>query len=202
MLKNDKYTFNPWKDLVLSMPYWFVANLEPGQFTPLNNRWLKNMKRILKKAKLNSIIQLRLVRLLRTNIFGNRAITLRKSNEDVMYEAVTDTNDSSYHVNLDQVYDIVGEEDWIHGEVNCLASLASSQTITFSWGAKKKESTKQRSVLPDASLQVGNHVVVENHGKHWPHKAEIINVDMETNTALIRWETTRKEDLVDLKDLK
>jgi hypothetical protein len=62
--------------------------------------------------------------------------------------------------------------------------------ITLSWRAKKKESKKQRSVLHYESLQVGNHVVVENHVKHWPHKAEIINIDMETNTALIRWETT------------
>ncbi len=67
------------------------------------------------------------------------------SNENVMYEAVTETNDSSYLVSLNQVYDIVGEEDWINGEVNCLANLASSRTITLSWGAKKKESTKQRS---------------------------------------------------------
>jgi hypothetical protein len=66
------------------------------------------------------------VRLLRTNYFGNHAITLRNSNEIVIYKAVTDTNDLSYLVNLDQVYDIVGEEDWIHGEVNCLANLASS----------------------------------------------------------------------------
>jgi hypothetical protein len=142
------------------------------------------------------------VRLLRTNYFGNHAITLRNSNEDVIYKAVTDTNDSFYFVNLDQVYDIVGEEDWIHGKVNCLASLASSCTITLSWGAKKKESTKQRSVLPDESHQVGNHVVVENHGKHWPHQAQIINIDMETNTASIRWERTQKVDLVYLKDLK
>jgi hypothetical protein len=34
MFKNNKYLFNPQKDLVLSMPYQFVANLEPGQFTP------------------------------------------------------------------------------------------------------------------------------------------------------------------------
>ncbi len=65
----------------------------------------------LKKVKLNSIKQIRLVRLLRTNYFGNCAITLRNSNEDVIYEAVTDTNDSSYLVNLDQVYDIVREGD-------------------------------------------------------------------------------------------
>ena len=82
-----------------------------------------------------------------------------------MYEAVTDINDSSYFVTLDQIYDIVGEEDWIHGEVKCLANLASSQTITLSWGAKKNEHMEQRSVLSDEGLQVGNHVVVENHGK-------------------------------------
>jgi hypothetical protein len=69
-------------------------------------------------------------------------------------------------------------------------------------GAKKKESTKQKNVLPDESLQVGDHVVVENHGNCLLHKAEIINIDMETDSALIRWETTRKVDLVDLKDLK
>jgi hypothetical protein len=33
------------------------------------------------------------------------------SNENVIYEAVTDTNDPSYLDNLDEVYDIVGEED-------------------------------------------------------------------------------------------
>jgi hypothetical protein len=150
----------------------------------------------------NSIKQIRLVWLLRTNYIGNSTITLKNSNEEVIYEAVTDTNDSSYLVTLDQVYDIVGEEDRIHGEVNCLANLASSQTITLSLGAKKKECEEQRSVLSDEGLQVGNHVVVENHGNQWPHKAQIIDIDMENNTASIRWETTRNIDLVDLEDLK
>jgi hypothetical protein len=129
---------------------------------------------------------------LSTNYVENCTITLRKFNEDVMYEAVTDTNGSTYHVNLDQVYDIVGEEDWIHGEVNCLSNLALSQTITLSWEAKKKESINQRSVLSDEGLQVSNHVVVENLGKQWPHKAEIVNIDMKNNTAWIRRETTQK----------
>jgi hypothetical protein len=62
----------------------------------------------LKKAKLNSIKQIRLVMLLKTNYVGNHIITLKNSNEDVMYEAVTDTNNSSYLVTLDQIYDIVG----------------------------------------------------------------------------------------------
>jgi hypothetical protein len=44
MFKHDKFMFHPWKDLVLSMPYQFFANLEPGQFTPLDTQWLKNLK--------------------------------------------------------------------------------------------------------------------------------------------------------------
>ncbi len=75
MLKHDKFTFPPQKDLVISMPYQFVANLEPDQFTALDTRWLKNVKKFLKKAKLNSIKQIRLARLLKTNYVGNRTIT-------------------------------------------------------------------------------------------------------------------------------
>jgi hypothetical protein len=49
MFKHDKFTFHPQKDLVLSMPYQFVANLERGQFTPLDKKWLKNVKKIKKR---------------------------------------------------------------------------------------------------------------------------------------------------------
>ena len=117
-------------------------------------------------------------------------MTFKNSNENVIYEAVTDTNDSSYLVTLDQIYDIVGEEDWIHGESNCLVNLASGQTITLSWGAKKKECKEQRNILSDEGLQVGNHVFVENYGNQWPHKDQIVDINMEHNFSLIRWETT------------
>jgi hypothetical protein len=142
------------------------------------------------------------VRILKTNYFGNCTITFKNLNGDVIYEAVTDTNDSSYLVTLDQIYDIVGEGDWIHGESNCLVNLASSRTITLSWGAKKKERIEQIRVLSDEGLQIGDHVIVENHGNQWPHKAQIVNIYMENNVALIRWETTQNIDYVDLKDLK
>jgi hypothetical protein len=49
MFKNDKFTFHPQKDLVLSMPYQFVVNLEPGQLTPLDKFWLKNVKKFKKR---------------------------------------------------------------------------------------------------------------------------------------------------------
>jgi hypothetical protein len=80
------------------------------------------------------------VRLLKTNYVGNKTITFKNSNENVIYEAVTDTNYSPYLVTLDQIYNIVGEEDWIHGESNCLVNLASSQTITLK-GEQRRRNT-------------------------------------------------------------
>jgi hypothetical protein len=129
-------------------------------------------------------------------------MTFKNSNENVIYEAVTDTNNLSYLVTLDQIHDIVGEEDWIHGESICLVNLASNRMIMLSWGAKKKEQKKQRRVLSDEGLQVGDHAIVENHGIQWPHQAQIVDIDMENNFASIRWETTQNIDFVDLEDLK
>jgi hypothetical protein len=83
------------------------------------------VKKILKKAKTNSIKQIRLVRLPKKHFIGNQTMSFENSNEDVIYEAVTDSRNSSFLVSLHQVYDIVGEEDWIHCESNCLVNLAS-----------------------------------------------------------------------------
>ncbi len=107
-----------------------------------------------------------------------------------------------FFVSLHQIYDIVGEEDWIHCESNCLLNLASGRTITNSWGAKKKEHKEQSTLLSDECLQVGDLVVVKNHGDQWPHQACIIEIDTENKFAMIKWETTQETDSVDLGDLK
>jgi hypothetical protein len=156
----------------------------------------------LKMAKLNSIKQIRLVRLLKMNYLGNQTTTFKNSNENVICEAVTDTNDSSYLVTLDQIYDIVGEGDWIHGENNCLVNLAYGQMIMLCCGAKRKECKEQRRVLSDEGLQVGDHVFVVNHGNQSPHKAQIVDIDMENNFASIKWETTQNIAYIDLEDSK
>jgi hypothetical protein len=85
MFKHDKDTFHPQKDVVFSMPYEFVANLEPSKLTSLDKLWLKSVRKILKKAKKNSIKQIRLVRLPKKNSFVNQTMTFKNSNEDVIY---------------------------------------------------------------------------------------------------------------------
>ncbi len=80
--------------------------------------------------------------------------------------------------------------------------MASGPTIMLSWGAKKKEHKEQRRVLSDEGLQIGDNVFVENHGNQRPHQAQIVDIDMENNFTLIRWETTQYIDYIDLEDWK
>jgi hypothetical protein len=56
--------------------------------------------------------------------------------------------------------------------------------------------------LSDECLQVGDLFVVKNHGDQLPHQACIIEIDTENKLAMIQWETTRKTDSDDLRDLK
>jgi hypothetical protein len=51
IFENNKYTFNPQNDLVMSMLYQFVANLEPGKFTPLDTQCQESEEN-LKKGKI------------------------------------------------------------------------------------------------------------------------------------------------------
>jgi len=94
--------------------------------------------------------------------------------------------------------DIIGDEEWLQGEGNCLCNIASSRIISLSLGAKKKESTNFDALC----ICVGDRVSVENHGKHWIHLGHIISIDKNTKTAVVKWEETRKKDTVHLGDCK
>ncbi len=72
----------------------------------------------------------------------------------------------------------------------------------LSWGAKKKEPKEQSTLLSDECLHVGDLVVVKNHCDQWPHQARIVQIDTVNKLAMIQWETTRKTDSIDLRDLK
>jgi hypothetical protein len=79
-----------------------------------------------------------------------------------------------------------------------LCNIASSQIISLSWGAKKKEST-----LSDAlCICEGDRVSVENHGKYRIHLGHFISIDKNTKTAVVKWEETQKKDTVHLGDCK
>ena len=51
-------------------------------------------------------------------------------------------------------------------------------------------------------FSVGEDVIVLNHGSHWQYQGKIVGIDLENDMAMIRWETTRKTESVDIKDLQ
>ncbi len=42
-----------------------------------------------------------------------------------IYEVILE-NDLTHHVSFGQIYDIIGDEEWLQGEGNCLCNIASS----------------------------------------------------------------------------
>ena len=79
-----------------------------------------------------------------------------------------------------------------------MCNIASTQIISLSLGAKKKESTNCDALC----ICVGDRVSVKNHGKHWIHLGRIISIDKDTKSAVVKWEETLKKDTVHLVDCK
>jgi hypothetical protein len=114
-----------------------------------------------------------------------------------IYEVILE-NDITHYVSIGQINDIIGDEEWLQGEGNCLCNIPSSRIISLSWGAKKKEATKFDALC----VCVGDCVSVKNHGKHWIHLGHIISIDKNTKTDLVKWEETWEKDTVHLVDCK
>jgi hypothetical protein len=111
-----------------------------------------------------------------TTFFKNNKLLIPNCH---IYEIFLDNNINHY-VNFDQINNIIGDEEWLQGEVDCLCSIASSRIISLSWGVKKKESTHSGALC----VCVGDPGSVENHGKHWIHLGHIISIDKNTKQLL------------------
>ena len=70
--------------------------------------------------------------------------------------------------------------------------------MSLSWEAKKKEPTNFDALC----ICEGDHVGVENHGKHWIHLGHIISIDKNEKTAVVKLEEAWKKDTVHLGDCK
>jgi hypothetical protein len=151
----------------------------------------------LKKAQSSNIKQIRFIRHIgRLDIYEN--LREYESKDDCYIYEIFIENDTSQYVNFGQINDIIGGEVWLQGEIICLCNITSSQIISLSWGAKKKESKNSDALC----ICVGDCVSVENHGKHWIHLGHIISIDNNTKTAVVKWEETLKKDTINLGDCK
>ncbi len=135
------------------------------------------------------------------------------------------TNGLKFSVKYSQINDIIGEEEWVDGEMNTLSNIGSHQIVNLSFGAKKKEENnntqrlledlsthnkkakKKGTEYPESNkskdcLIVGDPVIVMNHGMKWINYAKVIDINVNEDWAILKWESTSKNDKVKLCDCK
>ncbi len=58
--------------------------------------------------------------------------------DKVIYDIVQ-TNGLKFSVKYSQKNDIIGDKEWVDGEMNTLSNIGSHRIVNLSFGAKKKE---------------------------------------------------------------
>jgi hypothetical protein len=100
---------------------------------------------------------------------------------------------SIFFVSHGQIYEIIGDDQWMDYEINCLCNVASGRKIWLTFGSKRK------SVDP-MEINIGNWVTVSNHGNPFP-KAQVKEIDFSKNLAKIKWEISCTTDVVEIANL-
>jgi hypothetical protein len=107
------------------MPFDFIDGFKDKQWTHIDKRWLAKLMKHLKKAQSRNIKQIRFIRHIgRLDIYDN---SRECEIEDYcyIYEVILE-NDGTHYVSFRQINDIIGDEEWLQGEGNCLCNIASS----------------------------------------------------------------------------
>ncbi len=102
-----------------------MAGLKDKKWTHIDNKWLVKLAKHLKNAQSSNIKQIKFIRHIgRLDIYENSR-EYESKDDCYMYEIFLE-NDTSQYVNVGQINDIIGEEEWPQGEGNCLCNIASS----------------------------------------------------------------------------
>jgi hypothetical protein len=140
LFKDDTYKFEASKELVMGMPFDLIDGLQDKNWTHIDHKWLARLMKHLKKAQASNIKQIRFIRHIgRLDIYDNSK-EYEIEDDCYIYEVILENNVTHY-VSFGQINGVLGNEEWLQGEGNCLCNIASSRIISLSLGAKKKEST-------------------------------------------------------------
>jgi hypothetical protein len=196
IFKNQEFLFCPTNDLIKSMPYDFVDELEENKWTKLDKKWLKGVKKTLQQAQANSVKNVKLMRIIMKEDITGVDPNLINYNKDHIFQVTMDNEaESVFYVNSELLMEVIGEEEWMKGEFNCICNIASDRILTLTWGSKKKVSNRTQ-------LSIGDDVIVSNHGTKWEHRAKIIQMTDDGIYVMVKWDTSLQKSYVLLKDCK
>jgi hypothetical protein len=95
----------------MCISFKFINGLKDNKWTRLDKKWLVKLTKHLKKAQSSNIKQIRFIRHIgRLDIYEN----LREyaSEDDCHIYEIFLENNTTHYVNLGQINDIIGEEEW------------------------------------------------------------------------------------------
>jgi hypothetical protein len=146
MYREDTFTFTPIDELVMFMNFVFISNLKVGTWTRLDPSWSRRLHNFLTHADNHAIKQIRFVQRI------NRTMLYAESQEyedenDRNLDEVFPTKGDKFYVNYTQIHDIVGDEEWLNGEIKTLSNIGPNRIVSLPWGCKKKESLKSNMCL-------------------------------------------------------
>jgi hypothetical protein len=96
-----------------------------------DNKWLVKLMKHLKKAQLSNIKQIRFIRHIgRLDIYDNSR-EYEIEDDCHIYEIFLENN-TTHYVNFGQINDIIEDEEWLQGEVNCITLCQICRIVYFS----------------------------------------------------------------------
>jgi hypothetical protein len=123
--KEDTYKFEASKDLLMCMPFDFIDGLKDKKWTCIDKKWLARLMRHLKKAQSININQIRFIRHIGRLDIDDNSREYEIEDDSYIYEVILE-NGLTHYVSFGQIHDIIGDEEWLQGEGNCLFNIASS----------------------------------------------------------------------------
>jgi hypothetical protein len=138
LFKDDTYKFKASKNLLMCMPFDFIDGLKDKNWTRIDLKWLARLMKHLKKAQSSNIKQIRFIRHIgRHDIYDN----LREyeiEDDCYVYEVILE-NHLTHYVSFGQINNIIGDEEWLQGEGNCLCNIVSHlESYLFLWEQKRR----------------------------------------------------------------
>jgi hypothetical protein len=85
----------------------------------------------LKKAQSSNIKQIRFIRHIERHDIYDISKEYEIEDDCYIYEVFLE-NDITHYVNFGQMNDIIGDDECLQGEINCLCNIASSRIIPLS----------------------------------------------------------------------
>jgi hypothetical protein len=108
LFKKDTYTFDPTKELVMSMPFKFIDGLTVGTWSGIDNTWLNKVYQNLKQAESSFIKKSDLLDVHNTYYNKFNQTSTEFENDDELYIYEVWMNSSKCYV----LYQVIGT--WIH----------------------------------------------------------------------------------------